>query len=175
MVKKPSKVILISVGAFIAGAAIGGGSSYVLQTSNENAADRLVAVDGTTSIVPGVNSVPTISQSDASLPEGTLSPSDVSKQAYLYLDKDIKVKGQLIQVSEGKYSLVGLNEKQPLGISVDFSKAGVNPKDYVVSSTTSNDAKAPSTLSPITVSGKIVETKAQDISTFTLQAIKVEK
>ncbi len=174
MVKKPSKSVIIVLGAVVLGGVIGGAGTYVLTRSSDksSSANTEVASLGKEPEKPEFKDVPTAS-TDTTLPAGVLSPSDISAQAFKFVGKDVKVKGIVTQTQEGKYSLVGQDGERPVGLPLDFGKSNLNPKDYAAA--TSQSSEKPKDPSAVTVSGKIVETKNGSTSMFTLEVTSVEK
>lgn len=147
--KKISKSTAIIAGAFVLGIAAGGGATYGILYKTGNL--RIVSEKATPSEIRSPQ------KPDATLPENTISPTDLIKNFDQYKDKDIQVRGMLIQAGENNYLLVGQEKDQPGAIQADFSGSNIDVSKYVSNYTekSTSEASLGSGL-PVTVKAKVV-------------------
>ncbi len=93
---------------------------------------------------------------DQKIPEGTISPHAISIAPQKYVDKEVKIRGLIVETAPGQYSAVSQDPNEPLGLKLDFSKSGVDPNKYA---NTSKDTKLKD---PVTVVGKLNQTKTDN-------------
>ena len=147
---KTSKgTILLASGVFVVGAGVGGLGTYTYLKENGKLLVKAENVDP-----PEVEN---ITKRDTSLPSDTLSPTLVIKEVDKYTDKEVKLRGFLIQVSDNNYTIAGQEEKDPGALSVDFAGSNVDPKQYVSFYTNQQQSQQNGgTNQPVTLKGKIV-------------------
>ncbi len=172
MPKPTNKAIIMTVAATIIGAGAGSGVTYLVM-HHQNSRDIAIRNSGPESA--DFTNVPTPKQ-DSALPAGTISPSTIATQPQTYADKDIKVRGRIVESGTNQYSIVGQEVDKPLGLRLDFSKSNVDPKTYTSPAIgTKVDGNKPPMLDPVTVSGKLVKAEANGFTTYSLVVTSVEK
>jgi hypothetical protein len=136
----PSKKTVATLTVFtLLGAGVGAGSTYYL-TNDNNASQTPNAQLNQ----PEKTASPNL---EATLPTGTLSPTVITADPVAYTDKDVKARGQIIEVTPGKFAVVGQEKTKPGGIELDFTGSKLDPKQYLSAQDRSGDA--------VTVNGKI--------------------
>lgn len=109
---------------------------------------------------------------DQKIPEGTVSPHAISIAPQKYLDKEVKIRGLVVETAPGQYSAVSQDTNEPLGLKLDFSKSGVDVSKYANTSIkpdTQTSTKEVKVKDPVTIVGKLSQSKADGNNvTFTL-------
>ena len=169
MTKPTQKTLILLVAVALLGAAGGAGATY-LSLRKQYSSDAAIRTAGPESS-DFANSSPAVSQ-DNTLPEGVLSPQAVALEPHKYADKQIKVKGNVVESQPGQYSLVGQEAGKPLGLRLDFSKSNTDPKSFSPASAgAQTENEKPAVPAPVTVSGTLVSTKANDSNTYTYSLV----
>ncbi len=72
-----------------------------------------------------------ITQFEDSVPSGTISPSEITKDPNKFNGKEVKVRGSIVQMTDGKYFVVGQEKTNPPAIALDLGNSGIKIEDYV--------------------------------------------
>lgn len=146
--------LLLSIGTLIVGAAIGGGATYGY-LRHENKILTPVTDQPKTP-------APNERKADVSLPDGTVSPTTIVNDIKKYTDKNVKVRGLIIETGDNAYVIAGQETKEPGALAVDFTKSNVNPTEYVASyADQQKSAQKGGTGNPVTLAGKLNNTQGR--------------
>lgn len=163
----PKKTLLV-VTPFIIGAAGGSAITHFLVDKGKVNAPAL-----TTSNNPETPSFKAAvgTGQDTSLPKGVLSPNTVALDASNYLNKEVKVKGVVIDAGNHRYNIVGQNADQAIALSLDFSQTKLDPSKFAFSASSSKSSK-PQPPKAVTVAGTLKAIKSShNQNTVSLQLI----
>lgn len=98
---------------------------------------------------------------DTSLPEGVLSPTEVSKKPEDYLNKELRLKGVIVETRDNNFIIAGMETEGSGGIRLDLSSFNGDPKEFAINATNS----------PVIVSGKT----AGKLENFSLSVSAIDK
>lgn len=164
------KTILLVAGvAAVSSLATGAATYYLNNNSN---------LPGTSETPAGV-AAPI--QADATLPEGTISPSDFLNKIEEYNTKDSKpkIRGLLIGVKDNEYVLVDQQSKegQSRAIKLDFSGTDIDPKSYLNAYTGTESAGPESTNKIAAPTGPVTVTiiSLNETATSSFKVVSVER
>lgn len=138
--KQISNKSLLMLSAILIIGLLSGTGGYFLgydKAQNKYTTDPSLTPDET----KGTTSQPT---TDTSLPEGIISPTQVSKKPEDYLGKELKLKGVIVETGDNNFIIAGMEESGSGGIKLDLSGFSGDPKEFAISNTNS----------PVVVSGK---------------------
>jgi hypothetical protein len=118
-----------------------------------------------------------ITQFEDSVPSGTISPSEITKDPNKFSGKEVKVRGIIVQMTDGKYFVVGQEKTNPPAIALDLTNSGSKIDDYVSAyadpnKTTpqENGSNTPKNIGPVTVTA----TFSAGPTTASLKVKKIE-
>ena len=159
--KKP--VILIVIVAVLSALA-GAGVTYLALK------DKIVLRDSPVGDNSTTQEQATAPSLEETLPQGTISPTTIAAKPNDYDGKEVKVRGLIVETSDGQYIIVGQEIENPGSIALDFSGTKVDPKPYIGAHANLEEGQANlPTVGAVTVTGKI--SKDPDLK-LTVKAIK---
>ena len=171
MPKPTNKAILVTVAAAVLGAAAGSGVTYLAVHKQPSLADFARQGGPQNGDAPNFP----VAKQDTSLPEGTVSPKALVMEPQKYTDKQVKVRGRIIQFGQDQYNIIGPETDNPVGLRADFSKSNVDPKTYSAPPLgTKVQGSKPPTLDTVTVTGTLQKKESSDGSltyNFVVQSI----
>lgn len=98
---------------------------------------------------------------EGNIPDGTVSPTTIVANLNEYKDKEVKIRGTIIETAPGKYIIAGQEQDRPAAINLDFSNSNIDPTPYISGYTeeakkASGSQKADSEqIVPVTLTGKV--------------------
>ncbi len=148
-----NRILLTSL-AFLAGAAIGSGVVYKIQS--KKLTDYKASQEK-----PNTGEVKT----------SELSPYTVALTPKKYVDKEIEVSGYVQQTLQNTYILTTRKADQPLPLTLDFSQSGINPSDYAAKPITPNEPPKDLTNQDksVTITGTLKEENKNNTFSYVLQ------
>lgn len=102
---------------------------------------------------------------DSKIPDNTISPHEAAGNPQKYLDKQIKVRGLITKIGDGKFVLVSQNPNESIALNLDFSNSKIDPNNYSnPSASPENPEVSPGAKlkDPVTVVGKLSENKSDN-------------
>lgn len=91
---------------------------------------------------------------EATLPSGTISPSEVTAHVTSYVGKKVKVRGLVVEVSVGKFIISGQDEKKPSALPLIPNKNTSEIAQFANTQPT-KDNPQPQIKNAVTISGTI--------------------
>lgn len=118
------KLLIIGISVVVLAAAAGSAATYFALRDNliRNYDTAGQAQTGNAATQP---------LTEEKLPEGTISPTTIARDYDQYNGKELKVRGRIIEISEGKYMIVGQEQKEPAAVNLDISKANTDISQYI--------------------------------------------
>lgn len=143
-ITKPSAALMLGTLAIVlvAGGVAGGYYIGVKRTTSENYSIAQKALN----------------KPPEETPASTISPTQVVQKPQDYAGKEIKLYGQVISMPDNKYTVVGLEAKQPGAIILDFGDSKIDPKPFVANQDikAGGDEAKPTNTVPVTITGTLV-------------------
>lgn len=139
----------------------------VNQVPDENNSDSPEAIDEPKP--DNLAEPPQESTLDTELPKGTVSPQTVASDANKYFNKQLKVRGLIVEVSSGSYSIISQKAEEDLGLRLDFAGSGIDPQQYSNSGYESSEKHFND---PVTVIGKLKTPDGKNPLTFKVTSVQ---
>jgi hypothetical protein len=107
---------------------------------------------------------------DDELPKGTLSPHEVASNPDQYSGKEIRVRGLIVESSQGQYSITSQEPSEQHGLRLVFDKS-IDLQPYI--NTGFGDSEEPPQLAgPVTISGKLANIEQGQPLGFKIQSLE---
>lgn len=118
-----------------------------------------------------------ITQFEDNVPSGTISPTEITKDPNKFNGKEVKVWGTIVQMTDGKYFVVGQEKTNPPAIALNLANSAVKIDDYVAAYADPNKtppqetgSNTPKNVGPVTITAIFNAGSA----TASLQVKKIE-
>lgn len=167
---------MILVAVALLGGFAGSGITYFLVENN----DRNLKSQGNDPAKPPLSEtgdtpqgIPVPVKFEDTLPQGTISPTTVAAKLQDYTDKEVKLRGLILEISPGKYGIVGQEKKNAARLNLDFSGSTIDPKQYISGFGYEDDSNAmKKTVGAVTVTGTVTSSPTSGGTTIKVKAVQ---